>query len=311
MKVFTRLDEYKKGMNPVATIGTFDGVHLGHRKILQQLIDDAKKANGESVVISFNPHPRLVLFPDDNPLRLLHSVAEKTEMLASLGIDKLMLIPFTKEFSRYTSSMFIRDVLVECIGIHKIIVGYDHHFGKNRTGGLADLEAGGLEHGFAVAEIPAEQIDHANISSTKIRHALAEGDMETATKFLGYPYPLTGTVMHGQQLGRELGYPTANIHPDDALKQIPAEGVYLVEVIHDGSNHYGMLNIGHKPTVGNFPLGIEVNIFDFSGDIYGHTLRVNFLRRIREDKKFASLEDLRLAIDNDKLVCLELIQSLR
>lgn len=309
MKVYRQISEFERGRPAVATIGTFDGVHLGHRKILARLTDEAQTLNCDSVVISFHPHPRLVLFPDDNPLRLLHSIEERIEMMAGLGIDKLLIIPFTKEFSRYTSAMFIKEVLVDAVGIRKIIVGYDHHFGKNRTGGLKDLEEGGAEYKFSVAEIPAEQIDHASVSSTKIRQALASGDMETARRFLGYPYPLSGTVMRGQALGRELGYPTANIHPDEPLKQIPAEGVYLVRVRAEGQEYFGMLNIGRKPTVGEFPLGIEVNILDFDGDLYGKTLRVEFLRRIREDKKFSSLEELKRAIDGDKEVCLALIKE--
>lgn len=311
MKVFRSLEEYRKGHRPAAaTIGTFDGVHLGHWKILSQLISAAQSFDGDSVVISFHPHPRLVLFPEDNPLRLLHTLDERIEAFSSTGIDRLLIVPFTKEFSRWSSERFIEDILIRAVGIRRIVIGYDHHFGKNRTGGLKDLQTAGLQNGFEVEEIPAERVDNANVSSTKIRHALQAGDVRTANRFLSYPYPLTGTVVHGQKLGRQIGFPTANVHSPDPHKLIPAEGVYLASIDIEGQSHYGMVNVGRKPTVGSdFPVGVEMNIFDFDQDIYDKTVTVRFLEWIREDRKFSGLEPLIAAIQQDKRDCEALLQA--
>lgn len=311
MKVYHSLDKFLKGKNAVATIGTFDGVHIGHKEILGRLIESAKEIGGESVVISMHPHPRLVLFPDDNPLRLLQTIEEKIETLDEFGIDKLLLIPFTKEFSRIRSEDFIDQILVRTIGIEKIIIGYDHRFGKNRTGGLEELREGAGKYGFEVEEIPARQIDDAKVSSTKIRNALMAGDVETANSYLGYAFRLSGTVIQGEQLGRKIGFPTANIQPTDKWKLIPADGVYWVEVRWEGNVHYGMLNIGKKPTVGDFPRGIEVNILDFEGDLYSKMLEVRFLKFIREDRKFDGLEELISAIHADEEACRGLISLVK
>ncbi|MFN8397185.1 MAG: bifunctional riboflavin kinase/FAD synthetase [Bacteroidia bacterium] len=310
MKVFRSLDGFERGTRTVATIGTYDGVHLGHQKILGRLLSTAKEVGGESLVISFHPHPRLVLQPDDKSLRILQSIDEKIAALEALGIDKLLLIPFTKEFAALDSQSFIEQVLVQTVGIHRIVIGYDHQFGRDRRGGLRDLEEAGKGHGFSVEEIPAQQIDDANVSSTLIRKALTAGDIETATKFLGYDYQLAGTVVEGQKLGRTIGYPTANIEPSDPLKLIPAIGVYLARLWIGGEPHYGMLNIGKKPTVGdNFPLGIEIHLFDFNRNIYGQTVRVEFLDWIRPDVKFASLDELIEALHQDRAASLELISK--
>lgn len=307
MKVYRSLEEYEQGTNTAATIGTFDGVHEGHKKILNSVIEAARAIDGESVVISFHPHPRLVLYPEDNPLRLLHTIDERIAALEALGIDKLMLVPFTREFSRLTSHQFIENILVRTIGISKIVIGYDHHFGKGRTGGIKDLTASGREHGYTVQEIPAAQIDNANVSSTKIRNALLKGDVATAARFMGAPYPLSGTVIKGEQLGRQLGFPTANIRPEDPYKLIPAEGVYLADLTVDGATHHGMLNIGRKPSVGDFPLGIEINLFDFDRDIYGKHVELRFLEWIRADKKFDGLDALKAAIAEDERACRALL----
>jgi riboflavin kinase / FMN adenylyltransferase len=325
VKVFWSLDSYVQGRGATATIGTFDGVHLGHQKILNRLIASAAEVGGESVVLSFHPHPRQVLHPEDKTLRLLQSIEEKIAALEALGIDKLLLIPFTREFSEQDSQTFIKDILVKTIGIQRIVIGYDHHFGKDRKGGLKELQAGASEHSYDVEEIPAEQIDHANVSSTKIRQALQSGDVATANRFLGYDYGLQGTVVEGQKLGRTIGFPTANIQPLDPLKLIPAEGVYLARIKlgnaasqngagkHGGGwteTHYGMLNIGKKPTVGDhFPLGIEIHIFDFDRTIYGEQVRIEFLEWIRPDMKFSSMEELINALHGDHAASLELIKK--
>lgn len=310
MRVFRSLQGYQQGHAAAATIGTFDGVHLGHQKILGRLMDAAQAVRGESVVISFHPHPRLVLNPEDHSLRLLQSIDEKIASLEALGIDKLLLIPFTLEFAALTSQQFISQVLIETVGIQRMVIGYDHHFGHDRKGGLKELQSAAGTYGFEVEEIPAEQIDNANVSSTKIRNALSTGDLVTAQRFLGYDYGLTGTVIKGEQLGRQLGYPTANIRPNDPHKLIPAEGVYLSRLTVEGKHYFGMLNVGKKPTVGDrFPLGIEVYIFDFDHDIYGLQVQVEFLDWIRPDMKFASLEDLVAALDDDRDASLALIQQ--
>jgi riboflavin kinase / FMN adenylyltransferase len=312
MNVYYDLGSFRKGVVPgAATIGTFDGLHLGHRKIIAQLLDAAARVGGASTVISFHPHPRLVLFPEDNPLRLLHTLEERIASFRETGIDNLLLIPFTKEFSRLTSERFIDEVLVKAVGIHTIVIGYDHHFGKNRTGGLKELEEAGRLGGFEVEEIPAEQVDSANVSSTKIRKALQEGDVATANRYLSYAYPLSGTVVHGQKLGRTIGYPTANIQPEDPYKLIPGEGVYFVSVSTAVGQHYGMCNIGRKPTVGEHPLGVEVHIFDFDADLYDQRITLNFLDWIRADQKFNGLEALVAAIAADEAACRALIATIK
>ncbi|MBK9451305.1 MAG: bifunctional riboflavin kinase/FAD synthetase [Bacteroidetes bacterium] len=310
MKVFRSLDGFDRGHNATATIGTFDGVHLGHQKILGRLLDAAKEVDGESVVISFHPHPRLVLQPEDKSLRMLQAIEEKIAALDAFGIDKLLLIPFTREFAEQDSQEFISQVLIQTVGIKRIVIGYDHHFGKNRSGGLKELQAGAELYGFEVEEIPAEQIDNANVSSTKIRQALLSGDIATASRFLGYDYGIRGTVVEGEKLGRTIGYPTANILPDDPHKLIPGEGVYLARLWVGGEAHFGMLNIGKKPTVGDhFPLGIEIHLFNFDQNIYGKSVRVEFLDWIRPDVKFASLDELVDALHRDRDASLALIEK--
>ena len=300
MKVYRSLEEYQQGKNTVATIGTFDGVHLGHKVILNRIKTAAREIGGESVLISFHPHPRLVLFPENNPLRLLQTLNEKITLLEEFGIDKLLLIPFSREFSRIPSKAFIKDILMQTVGIRKIIVGYDHRFGKNRTGGLEDLEELAEEGRYEVEEIPAQTIDDANISSTKIRRALMEGDIETATQYLGYRYTFAGEVVHGEKQGRKLGFPTANIDPEDDRKLIPCNGIYFVRVLLGEEVHFGLMNVGHKPTMGEFDRSQEVWIYNFDRDIYGQKLRIEILEYMREEKKFDSLEALISAMNQDR-----------
>lgn len=309
MQVFYSLSNYTAQPKTVATIGTFDGVHLGHKKILQRLKDIAQEIGGESVLISFHPHPRLVLFPEKKDLKLLQTLEEKIQTLRDFGLDRFILIPFTKEFSTTTSRSFIEDILAKTIGVHRLVIGYDHHFGANRAGNIDELRMYAPQFGYEVEEIPAQAIDNANVSSTKTRNALLEGDIQTANTFLGYTYSITGTVIHGEKQGRLLGYPTANIQPNDEWKLIPANGIYFVEVWVEGKKYFGMMSIGHKPTMGEFARGIEVNIFDFSADIYGKEIRVGFLSYIRPEAKFDSLEALIKAIDGDKAFCLAKIKE--
>ena len=309
MKVYHSLESYEKGKNTVATIGTFDGVHIGHRTILENLIETAKEIDGETVLISFHPHPRLVLFPENNPLRLLQTLDEKIKILGEIGIDKLLLIPFTREFSRIPSKVFIRNILIETVGIKKIVIGYDHRFGKNRTGGIEELTE--LLHigRYTVEEIPAQSIDDAKVSSTKIREALKEGDIFSANKYLGYNYTFGGEVIHGEKQGRKLGFPTANIHPEDDRKLIPCNGIYFVRVFLGEEVHFGLMNVGHKPTMGEFGRSQEVWIYDFDRDIYGEHLRVEILEYMRPELKFESLEALIEAMNKDKANGLELISK--
>lgn len=310
MKVYRSVEAFEKGNNTIATIGTFDGVHIGHQTILNRIIQLAKSVEGESVLISFYPHPRLVLFPENNPLKLLHTLEERIATLEQLGLDKLLLIPFTKDFSRTPSKAFIRDVLVEGVGIHTIVIGYDHHFGKNRTGGIEELRSFSDQYKYAVEEIPAQSINEANISSTKIRRALESGEVDVANTYLGYNYGFSGTVVHGEKQGRKLGYPTANMEPEEKTKLIPCDGIYLVKVFAEGQEYFGLMNIGKKPTMGEFERSQEVFIMDFSGDLYDKTIRVEFLRYMRGEKKFNSLDELIAAMNQDKANALEIIKTL-
>lgn len=309
MKVYRSLQDFVKGTSPVATIGTFDGVHLGHQVILNSLIRSAKERNGESVVISFHPHPRLVLFPEDNPLRLLQTIDEKIARLDELGIDKLLLIPFTREFSRMSSTDFIQNVLVDTVGISKLIVGYDHHFGRNRTGGLEELKSGAETNHFELEEIPAQQVDDANVSSTKIRQALGTGDVKQAARYLGYAYPLSGIVLQGDGIGKKLGFPTANIQPQDNLKLTPADGVYLTSVLVDEETKErpALCSIGTRPTIDGRKQVTEVFLMDYSGDLYGKTLRVSFVEYIRGQEKFPDLESLIAQMKKDEIKGRELL----
>ncbi|MGQ0828089.1 MAG: bifunctional riboflavin kinase/FAD synthetase [Bacteroidota bacterium] len=300
MKVYHHIEDFKNVKNPVVTTGTFDGVHLGHQKIISRLQEVAKKHNGETVLLTFYPHPRMVLFPDDNELKLLNTQQEKIELLEQCGVDHLIIYPFTKEFSRLTSVEFVRNILVNRIGTKRLVIGYNHHFGRNREGSFEHLKEYGNLYGFEVEEIPAQDIDNIEISSTKIRKALQAGDVKGAATFLGHQYTLTGRIVEGKKLGKTIGYPTANIFVDDKYKLIPADGVYAVKVRHKGDIYGGMLNIGNNPTVNGKIKTIEVNIFDFDKDIYGDEATVYFLERLRDEVKFNGLEELKKQLAKDK-----------
>lgn len=300
MKVYTNIEDFKVVKNPVVTTGTFDGVHLGHQKIISRLKEAAREQNGETVLLTFYPHPRMVLFPDDNELKLLNTQQEKIELLEKYGIDHLIIYPFTKEFSRLTSVEFVRNILVNKIKTKRLIIGYNHHFGRNREGSFEHLKEFGPLYGFEVEEIPAKDIEHIEISSTKIRKALQTGDIKSANAFLGHIYSLTGKVSEGLKLGRTIGYPTANIVVEDKYKLIPADGVYAVKIIYKGSRFSGMLSIGNNPTVAGKGRSIEVNIFDFDKDIYGQEVTIYFVERLRDEVKFNNLEELKVQLLNDK-----------
>lgn len=300
MKIYHSLDDFTRLNYGVVTSGTFDGVHLGHQKILQRLQEISNKNNGESVVITFWPHPRMILRPTDLSLKLLNTFEEKAELLRQQNIDHLLRIPFTKEFSQLTSQEFITSILVETIGTKKLVIGYDHRFGKNREGSFEQLKLNGPTYGFDVEEIPQQDMDHVAVSSSKIRKALESGDIDTATHFLGRPYSLTGRVIKGDKLGRVLGFPTANIDLDAHDKLIPTEGIYAVRVTHEKTVYGGMLYIGTRPTVDGSKRSIEVNIFNFEKEIYGESLQVSFIKLLRMDSKFHDLESLKEQLHKDK-----------
>lgn len=309
MKVYTDIIDFKNVKNPVVTTGTFDGVHLGHQKIISRLKDVAREHDGETVLLTFFPHPRMVLFPDDNDLKLITSQDEKIELLEHYGIDHLIIHPFTKEFSRLTSIEFVRNVLVNSIKTKRLVIGYNHHFGRNREGSFEHLKEYGPLYGFEVEEIPAKDIDSIEISSTKIRHALQEGDVKTANSYLGHDFSLTGRVVDGKKIGREIGYPTANIFVEDKYKIIPADGVYAVKVRHSGNIYGGMLNIGNNPTVNGKHKTIEVNIFDFNKDIYEEDATIYFIERLRDEVKFNGLEELKDQLALDKINSLRILNN--
>ncbi|MEW2921019.1 bifunctional riboflavin kinase/FAD synthetase [Muricauda sp. ANG21] len=290
----------------VITIGTFDGVHLGHRKILERLINNAKNTGLKSTVLTFFPHPRMVL-QKDTEIKLLNTIEEKTQILESLGLDNLIIHPFTKAFSRLSATEFVRDVLVNSLKAKKIIIGYDHRFGRNRNANIQDLIAFGNTLDFEVEEIPAQEIDDVSVSSTKIRNALLEGDVVTANSYLSYAYMLTGTVKKGKGLGKEFGFPTANLHIAESYKLIPKNGSYVVKSTLNGIKHYGMMNIGFNPTVSGTEKSIEVNFFEFEGDLYDQKIQVKILHRIRDEHKFSSVEELREQLKKDKNFSLDLI----
>lgn len=286
---------------PILTTGTFDGVHIGHRHIINRIKQLTEEVGGETVMLTFEPHPRMVLFPEDHGLKLLNTAQEKSEQLAKSGIEHLVIQPFTRDFSRKSAMEYVRELLVDGITPFKIVVGYDHHFGKNREGNFALLQEYGEMLGFGLEEIPAQMIDEVNVSSTKIRNALAAGDLETANSYLGYNYPLTGIVIEGDRLGRTIGFPTANLHIPDPNKLIPAEGVYAVKVKVDDHWYRAMLNIGRRPTVADKgELRIEVHLLNVEINLYGKEIKIEMLDWVRGEKKFNGLEELTKQLELDR-----------
>lgn len=318
MKIYRNLEDFIPLDNAVVTIGTFDGVHVGHQKILTTLQESAKASNGETVLLTFFPHPRLILHPEDDSLRIISDIDEKVKRLSEAGIDHLIITPFTRDFSNLSPEEYIREVLVGKIGTKKIIIGYDHRFGKDRSGSLKELLAYADIYGYSVEQIPEQDINDVAVSSTKIREALIKGDIGTANTYLGYPFQLTGKVVRGDQLGRRIGYPTANLQVQESHKLIPAYGIYAVEAafiepvdLKTGPyapnlperTVYGMGYIGTRPTVDGVSRSIEVNLLDFNEDIYGEILRVKFLHFVRHDQWFENMEDMvnQMKIDEQKV----------
>lgn len=302
MKVYHSISDFQKVSRPILTTGTFDGVHFGHKIIINRLKEIAKKQNGETVLLTFSPHPRMVLFPNDHNLQLINTMREKIKLLEQAGIDHLIIHNFTKKFSRTTSLQFIRDIIVNKLNTHKLVIGYNHHFGRNREGSFEHLKEYAPLYGFEVEEIPAQLIDDLSISSTKIRKALVSGDVSKANYYLGYNYPLQGQVVEGQQIGRTLGFPTANLNIADDSKLIPRDGVYAVHVEVKGQFFMGMMNIGNNPSLTSKKNSIEVHIFDFDSDIYNDKIEVRFLKRIREEIRFENLQALKNQLEIDKAI---------
>lgn len=301
MKIHEGLENIPPIKDAVVTLGTFDGVHLGHQKILSRIRTIADEIQGETVLVTFWPHPRLVLYPQNTDIRLLSSFEEKHIFLEKFGVDHLIIIPFTKEFSQLSSEEFIQEILVDKIKTKVLIIGYDHRFGKNREGGFEHLMANKSRYGFELEEIPREDIDQIGISSTKIRKALKEGKVDIAREFLGRDYELKGTVIKGQQLGRSLGFPTANLKVLHDYKLIPGDGAYAVTVDYNGKMYKGMLNIGNRPTVNGVDQAIEVNLFDFSENLYDKSLTIYFKSFLRSEKKFSNLDELKIQLEKDRL----------
>lgn len=310
MKIYHGIDDFVKLNFAVVTSGTFDGVHLGHQKIFSRLQEIADRDQGETVVITYWPHPRLVLHPEDENLKLLNTFEEKAVLLKSQGIQHLIRIPFTKEFSHLSSEEFIHKILVDTIGTKKLVIGYDHHFGKNREGSFEQLKLNGPKYGFEVEEISMQDIDHVAVSSTKIRKALEKGDIETANHFLCRPYSLTGRVIAGDKIGRLLGYPTANIDVDTKYKLIPMHGIYAVTVQHEHATYGGMLYIGYRPTIHGTKLNVEVNIFNFKEEIYGESLTVNFHKMVRNDVRFSDLEQMKVQLKTDQENAMDVLKNI-
>ncbi|AWV97335.1 bifunctional riboflavin kinase/FAD synthetase [Arcticibacterium luteifluviistationis] len=299
MKVYRELSEFTPLKNAVVTSGTFDGVHIGHQKIISRLLQAAKETKGESVVITFWPHPRLVVSPDRENLRLLSNLDEKVDLLANLGVDHLLVLPFTREFSELSSEKYVEDILISGIGTETLVIGYDHRFGKNREGGFDYLKKNSERFKIDIVEIPRQEIDSLTISSTKIRKALQNGEVKIANELLGRTYSFQGLVKKGRQLGRTIGFPTANVNVSKKYKLIPALGVYAVKVHLRGDILKGVMNIGSRPTVEGTGITQEVHILDFDDDIYGENLKVETIDYIRPELKFDGVNELIAQIKRD------------
>ncbi len=308
MKVYRHINEFPGCTNAVVTTGTFDGLHIGHRTILNRIKEIASKIGGETVVLTFFPHPRMVLFPDNKDLKLIDTIDERIEFLEKEGIDHLIIHPFSKEFSRLSSVEFVREILVNNLGTKKLVIGYNHQFGRNREGSFEHLKEFSTLYGFEVEEIPAKLIDDVDISSTKIRKALNDGDIKTANAYLNRNFTLSGKVNHGNKIGREIGFPTANLLLEESYKIIPGNGVYAVNVLFNGKSYNAMLNIGYRPTFNTESnIKIEVHIFDFDEDIYDKTIKIEFIDRIRDEIKFNNAEELKIQLNQDKKSVMELL----
>lgn len=299
LKIFNSIADFRSDKKTIITLGTFDGVHIGHQKIIEKLLSNAKATDCESLILTFFPHPRMVL-QEASEIRLLNTIAERTALLEKTGLDSLIIHPFDKTFSRLSAEEFVKEILVDKLNIHKIVIGHDHRFGRNRTADINDLIAFGEKYGFEVEQLSAQEIDAVSISSTKIRMALDEANISLANEYLGYDYFLTGLVSRGKQLGRTIGFPTANLSIPESYKLIPKMGIYVVQSKIDGQTVFGVMNIGTNPTVTDEnKMSIEVYYLDFDGDLYDRKLEVSLLAYIRGEEKFETIEILTQKIQAD------------
>ncbi len=295
------LDDVKRNLKTVLTVGTFDGVHAGHKVLVNRVIDLANKEDARSVIVTFDPHPRDIINPGDAGIKLLSSLGERSEMLADLGVDEMVVIPFDRDFSLLTSEEFVRDIIWKKIGVSSFVIGYDHQFGRNREGTIETVQKLGRELGFQTHVVSKQEVGDKTVSSTAIRHAIHDdGDMELAAKLLDKHYILNGTVIHGDKRGKEIGFPTANIKSQNEKKVIPKNGVYAVWVRYENSYYKGMMNIGERPTFNGNSTVLEVHILDFDSDIYGKDIQLQFVRRIRDEKQFDGAEDLKNQLKKDE-----------
>ncbi len=312
MKIFNSINDFSSPKKTVLTLGTFDGVHVGHRKILEKVTQNTDPGDSagkyESLVLTFFPHPRMVL-QGKSDVKLLNTISEKIELLENIGIQNLVIHPFDESFSRLTAEEFVKNVLVNQFHIQKIIIGHDHRFGRNRTANIDDLITFGKQYGFEVEQISVQEIKDVSISSTKIRKALTEGNIVLANEYLGYEYFLTGTILKGKQLGRTIGFPTANLTIEEDYKLIPRNGAYVVKSNIDQKTVYGMMNIGYNPTLGEGNLSIEIHYFDFDADLYEQKINVSLLEYLRPEQKFDSVDLLKQQLEKDKKKAIEFIKK--
>jgi riboflavin kinase/FMN adenylyltransferase len=308
LKIYNSLSNFKSTTKTFVTIGTFDGVHIGHQKVIKRLVKDAKKNKATSVLLTFFPHPRMVLQKDIG-IKLINTIDEKTYLLESLGLDVLIIQEFSEEFSKNSALDFVRNTLVNTLNISKLIIGYDHHFGKNREGNFNELKEYSHTYGFKIKKIKQQDISDIAVSSTKIREAIENGNIEKANSFLGYNYPLSGIVEKGKNLGEQIGFPTANLFIEETYKLIPKTGVYIVKSEIESQIIFGMMNIGYRPTVGGKHQTIETHFFNFSNNLYGKKLKIEVLKQLRTEEKFNSINDLKLQLQKDKIESLAFLKS--
>ena len=311
MRIYHSIEDFPSDVNTIVTIGTFDGVHKGHQIIINRINEIAKKEAMESVVLTFDPHPRHVIYPDNQELRLIHTLEEKIEALSKTGVQNLVLHKFTKEFSRTESVNFIRDFLVTKLNMKYMVVGFDHHFGKNRQGTFDNLIELSDAYGFKIEKIKPQNIGEVTISSTKIRNAILEGDCKKANTYLSANFSITGKVVQGNKIGSSIGYPTANIEIENQWKILPKNGVYAVKILLKNQQYFGMLNLGNRPSISDDSFAIEVHLFDFNATIYNEELKIEFIQRIRDEKKFESLEKLKFQLLIDSNNCKKVLSLLR
>ena len=308
LNVFPSISEFNSTKKTIVTIGTFDGVHIGHQKIIEKLIQETKKADCESLILTFFPHPKMVL-NGSSSIKLLNTINEKSSLLEKMGLDNLVVHPFDKKFSNLSAEEFVKTILVDSFNLKKIIIGYDHRFGNNRAANIDDLISFGKKYDFEVEQISAQEIDSVSVSSTKIRDAITDGNMIIANEFLGYDYILSGKIITGKQLGRTIGFPTANIKIEENYKLIPKNGVYIVKSHLQEKTVFGIMNIGLNPTVNGEDLSIEVHFLDFEADLYNKNITVSVIARIRDEQKFTSIDLLKAQIQEDKNYAISFIKK--